>query len=135
VQRRASAVVGFVLLAQVAAARLLLRATPDGVTFLGRPLGGACAFRRLTGWPCPTCGMTRSVVLALHGHVGAAFQANFAGPAWIAVVTGMAMALLSVAWWESRVRQRWVRVLGLAGGAVFVAVLVTHWIYVVTWHA
>ena len=35
-----------------------------------------CAFRHLTGIPCPTCGSTRSVVFLAHGDIAAAFTMN-----------------------------------------------------------
>ncbi|MEA3207421.1 MAG: hypothetical protein QOE70_478 [Chthoniobacter sp.] len=36
----------------------------------------ACPFHALTGCPCPTCGATRCVALALDGSFGAAFLIN-----------------------------------------------------------
>ncbi len=35
-----------------------------------------CAFRSLTGIPCPTCGTTHAAVALLHGRIGAALAAN-----------------------------------------------------------
>ncbi len=40
---------------------------------LGTP---GCAFHRLTGVPCPTCGSSRAVVAALQGHLVEAFLWN-----------------------------------------------------------
>lgn len=52
-------------------AALLLPATPiDGMP---------CPLRSLTGIPCPLCGMTTSVVAAMHGDVAASIAANPAG--------------------------------------------------------
>jgi hypothetical protein len=42
--------------------------------------GLPCPLRTLTGIPCPLCGMTTSVEATAHGHLGAALQANPAGP-------------------------------------------------------
>jgi hypothetical protein len=42
--------------------------------------GLPCPLRTLTGVPCPLCGMTTSVEATVHGHLGAALQANPAGP-------------------------------------------------------
>jgi hypothetical protein len=39
-----------------------------------------CPFRRLTGVPCPGCGMTRSFVAVAHGDLGTAFAFNRLGP-------------------------------------------------------
>ncbi len=36
----------------------------------------ACAFRKLTGFPCPTCGGTRSLVCLAHGDIAAAVVYN-----------------------------------------------------------
>jgi hypothetical protein len=44
------------------------------------PLPPACAFRRLTGYPCPGCGMTRSFVSTAHGEIAAAFGYHPLGP-------------------------------------------------------
>ena len=57
----------------------------------GHP-GFACPLRRLTGIPCPLCGMTTSVedTVRLHFHAGLA--ANPGG--LLAVVVGLALLLL-----------------------------------------
>lgn len=44
----------------------------------GHP-GISCPLRRLTGIPCPLCGMTTSVEATLRLHLHAAFAANPAG--------------------------------------------------------
>jgi hypothetical protein len=131
----ASAAVGVLLLAQMAASRILLRATASGVALLGDSLSGECLFRRLTGRPCPTCGMTRSIVLTLNGQIGAAWRVNFAGPAWVLAVSTVAFGLLWLAWRQSSggadravATRRRVRLLAMTQGAVFGALLATHWI-------
>ncbi len=35
-----------------------------------------CLFRKMTGFPCPTCGATRSVVHLANGDIAAAFVMN-----------------------------------------------------------
>lgn len=50
-----------------------------------------CPFRLVTGWPCPSCGATRAVLLLLRGEVSAAFLMNPVGPL-VAVVTLLAAA-------------------------------------------
>lgn len=42
------------------------------LTSLLRP----CAFRALTGLPCPTCGTTRAALAVLRGDLGAAFAVS-----------------------------------------------------------
>jgi hypothetical protein len=39
-----------------------------------------CPFRRLTGLPCPTCGLTRSWVALLHGRLGESVSLHPFGP-------------------------------------------------------
>ena len=71
--------------AAVLAAGAVLPALP------GEP-GAPCLLRTLTGIPCPFCGMTTSVVAALHFDPAAALAAN---PGGVAVVVA-AIALLVV---------------------------------------
>lgn len=35
-----------------------------------------CPFRALTGWPCPTCGMTRAMVALLGGDLAGSLRLN-----------------------------------------------------------
>jgi hypothetical protein len=35
--------------------------------FFGIPVPDTCSFKNLTGFPCPGCGLTRSIVAGLHG--------------------------------------------------------------------
>jgi hypothetical protein len=37
---------------------------------------GGCRLRSATGWPCPTCGGSRSIFALFHGHVGESFLQN-----------------------------------------------------------
>jgi hypothetical protein len=38
-----------------------------------------CSFKTTTGLPCPSCGMTTSFALLMHGDVGNSLRANAAG--------------------------------------------------------
>jgi hypothetical protein len=52
------------------------------VTSLSPGIGIECAFKKWTGFPCPTCGGTRSIHALAHGRIGEAFTLNplvFAG--------------------------------------------------------
>lgn len=35
-----------------------------------------CALRQTTGWPCPTCGLTRVADRVAHGNLAGAWEAN-----------------------------------------------------------
>lgn len=54
-----------------------------------------CVFRRLTGLPCPGCGLTRSWVMAAHGDIDRAFAFNVFGPLLLAI----AVAAVLVGGW------------------------------------
>src|SRR5438552_6959856 len=62
-----------------------------------------CNFRRLTGYPCPSCGMTTSFALLVRGDVGNSLRAN-------AVGTLLAVTLFATIPWSlvSAARARWV---------------------------
>jgi Protein of unknown function (DUF2752) len=47
-----------------------------------------CPFRRLTGRPCPACGLSRSWQAMAHGRLGEAFEQHPLGP----------LALTATAW-------------------------------------
>ncbi len=51
----------------------------------------ACPLRAVTGIPCPLCGMTRSVVAAVHGHIVTSLAFN---PGGIVVVMLALVALV-----------------------------------------
>lgn len=52
-----------------------------------------CPFRRVTGLPCPACGMTRSWVHLMHGQWHAAVWANPFGIVAMAAVVALAIAV------------------------------------------
>ena len=51
-----------------------------------------CVFRRVTGMPCPSCGLTRATIAAAHGDFGSSVRLHPLGP-----VALLAMALLPLA--------------------------------------
>ncbi|MHB2015882.1 MAG: DUF2752 domain-containing protein [Candidatus Xenobia bacterium] len=51
-----------------------------------------CLFHRMTGLPCPGCGMTRSVVALLHGNVSEALAFNVGGPLVLLVAAFLMVA-------------------------------------------
>jgi hypothetical protein len=52
---------------------------------------GICPFRMLTGLPCPLCGMTRSVISAMHGHFAESFAYH---PLGIAFCIGLIVLII-----------------------------------------
>jgi hypothetical protein len=87
---------GLALILQAAAAFILLRADDERVYFLGRPLVWVCAMKSRLHLPCPTCGMTRSLVLSLHGEVGRAWRIAPGGPVFLFGVLALAAALIAL---------------------------------------
>ena len=67
---------------------LLLTPSPDAVSLFGHEIPIVCGFRRLTGLPCPGCGLTRSFAFAAHLQIAAAFRAHLLGPVLFAFVAG-----------------------------------------------
>lgn len=127
------AAVGAVILFDALGARLTLGADEASVWFLGRPLDWQCSLRR-AGLPCPTCGLTRSVVLALHGQWARSWRVAPGGPVFTAGLLGLAIALLL-----SAILERWslpplagrfrrsIRRGGLAYAAAALAVWIGGW--------
>ncbi|MGC4046043.1 MAG: DUF2752 domain-containing protein [Armatimonas sp.] len=53
-----------------------------------------CAFKNLTGLPCPGCGLTRSFVCLGHGHIAEAFHYHILGPALFLGILSAAVLML-----------------------------------------
>jgi hypothetical protein len=126
-----AAVVGGLIALFVVAARLDPYG-PDGLprglgthTQLGLP---ECNFLRLTGLPCPSCGMTTSFALLMHGDVVASLGTNPVG-------TLLAVFLLGMIPWglagAIRGRWLWVRTLEpwlLRAIIVFTTLALARWV-------
>ena len=97
------AFIAAILLFQLAAAYALLTADRETVFFEGRPIRVACSFKQHFGVPCPACGISRSLVLTLHGDVASASELNPGGP--LAVLTAVYFAV-SMLWLALRRRSR-----------------------------
>ena len=98
---------GAATLLQGAIAALLFSADLDRVYFLGRPIRWVCGFRARFGLPCPTCGMTRSIVLSLHGEIARAWRLAPAGPVVVFGLLAFAIALLALAFTQLRRVPKW----------------------------
>lgn len=85
------------LLAALAATRFAASASETAVSVAGRELRWACPLLSLFGLPCPSCGMTRSVVFTLHGELGRAAALNPAGPLFVLGAILLAALLLFLA--------------------------------------
>ena len=76
-----------------------------------------CPLHRVTGRPCPTCGMTRSVVAAAHGELRAAVGFHAFGPALLVGLAGLAAGLGPVA--DRRIPDRVRRALAVVGAVTW----------------
>jgi hypothetical protein len=131
-------VTGAAIVLQLAALRALASATETYVTFAGRELHMECSFRQHFGIPCPNCGMTRSVLLALQGDLGRAMRVNFAGPFLLFGVMLFALAMFFLMFYQrshagavADGARRRVLVWSSAYGALFLAVLIGHWVWAI----
>ena len=50
------------------------------VSLFGVEIPEVCTFRRLTGYRCPGCGLTRSFAWFAHGHPIESFRTHWLGP-------------------------------------------------------
>jgi Protein of unknown function (DUF2752) len=127
-------IVGWITLADLAIGRALLRADETRVYVAGRALDLQCAFRSTTGLPCPTCGVTRSVAMSLHGEFARAWNMAPAGPVAVLGLLAFALAMLALAliqWAGAEDRtasmRLWVRRGALAYGTAATVVWLGGW--------
>ncbi len=128
-------IIGCVTLADLVIGRVLLRADETRVYLAGRALDLQCAFRAATGLPCPTCGLTRSVVMTLHGDFARAWNMAPAGPAAVAGLAAFALAMLALAFIQSTgaedrtaFARLWIRKGAFAYGAAATVVWLGGWV-------
>ncbi|MCA1591143.1 MAG: DUF2752 domain-containing protein [Acidobacteria bacterium] len=126
---------GTALLASLASARAVASANERAVFVYGRELRGGCLVRHLFGVACPSCGMTRSVLLTLGGNVHGALALNPGGPLFVLGVFLLGAALLFFMLRPSSrfglpLEGAWRR-LGFWGsvyGGVVLSVMLVHWV-------
>jgi hypothetical protein len=128
--------IGLALLLPSATMLTIAAFLPPNPSGLGthRAMGlGSCTFLSLTGWPCPTCGMTTTFALAMHGHVGQALlNQPFGFVLWLCTVLGAAAGLGDLVLARGLLRKLWDRVLepyeGWLAGGILVGLL-AGWLY------
>ncbi len=99
----------------------------------GLPLPATCWFRLATGMPCAGCGMTRAVVLALHGEPRAAWQAHpFALP--LLGLAGVQVILrgASLAGWSGS-RLKWADRAFVGALTVVLVAMLARWVLRLAW--
>ena len=127
---------GALLLLHLVLVPLLLVADADFVYFHGKALPEMCPLRTVFGVPCPTCGMTRGVVLALHGHLAESASVNASAPVLVAAVLFLGI-LLSLAGGlrmtgrdrYSDLAAKWIQPAGIAAGLAWGVLLTVNWVW------
>ena len=139
VKELAAGACGAALVVAALVTRALASATAQAVYFNGQELDWACSVRQQFGIPCPACGLTRSVLLTLHGHLGAAVEVNPGGPLVVLGVALLAALMFALAVPRpargAQAADGLVRkiVLGASAyGCLTTAVLLAHWIKAVS---
>jgi len=109
--------------------RLAMRADAENVWLFGHRTDSTCTFRRVFGVPCPNCGMTRSLVMSLHGDVHDAMLLNPAGPLLLAGIIGVVLMLLgTAASTRTTTTARWVLPAVVVYAVIYVVLLFGHWL-------
>jgi len=134
-QRLAPGLVAASLLLPLALLHVFASASTERVFIAGRELHWECLFKKWFAVPCPTCGLTRGVLLTLHGQLAAAWQVNPAGPLLaFGIVSFSAAMLFLMVYQTSRPPlaagrlHACIRLASTAYGGMIVAVLFAHWL-------
>ncbi len=75
---------------------IALEPQSGGLSLAGRSLPELCSFKRVTGIPCPGCGLSRSWVAALRGDLGASIAFHPLG--WLVLLYAGAQFLRHGLW-------------------------------------
>lgn len=131
----APGLVGALLLVQLAIVRAALSATPERAYLFGRELHWDCWFKQRLGFACPTCGMTRSVLLTLQGQFTEAAQVNPAGLLLVLGLVLFSLALIFLMFYRQRrttlaagAVHRRIRLGASVYGSLLIVVLFAHWL-------
>jgi hypothetical protein len=88
-----------------------------------------CLFRRLTGWPCPSCGTTRSLMALANGELRQAIAYNPLAVTLCVAALGLLILRLGfrrrIVWITSPTSRRCVT-------AALILVVLANWLYVLT---
>jgi Protein of unknown function (DUF2752) len=122
----AAIVSGVLILGDALAARLSLTADEARVYILGHPISWECAMRR-AGLLCPTCGVTRSLVMTLDGRFAEAWRMAPGAPLLLLGILAAALAMLAAAALR-RPLPRWLRATGAIYGALAASVWLGGWV-------
>ena len=126
--------IGSIILLHLAAFALFLSANLETVSFLGNVLPETCSWKTVYGIPCPTCGMTRGVVLALHGQLTDSFEVNRSAPILAASALLIGCGLFLAGYLRLRNQAGasagfsiWTQRVGLTGGGLWLLMLAVNW--------
>jgi hypothetical protein len=130
----APGLVGASIMLQLGILRAFVSVSDGRVFVAGHGLHWECRFRQLFDFPCPTCGMTRSVLHTLHGQFGEAWQLNPAGLFLVAGLFLLGLALIFLAFHRrhhtphaSGAIHRRIRIATKVYAHWLVVVLFAHW--------
>ncbi len=90
-----------------------------------------CNFKKSTGIPCPSCGMTTSFAMLVRGDVGNSLRANWVGTL---LAVALAISIPWAVWTAARGRYLWVERLEFAVPivlGVYVVLMLARWVGVV----
>ena len=130
-------ILGTVLLLSLVITRLFFGADADSVYIFGHRLKIVCSIREQFGWPCPGCGLTRSIILTLQGNFQLACQINPAGLLGVIGFTFFSLVMLYLSHYQQKhclldvdKLHRSIRFCFLTYGVLLVFVLFGHWLLI-----